>query len=394
VITLSPDLNAFPANLPYRVVVENPVFGNKLDMKYVLTLNLYRILRKYENEVDIYHIWGPLLLLGGIVYRMLRGKKHVVAYLNNVYFFCTQPDLINAECYKHCGLMSQIKHRRENLVSKALSLPFRAFEHFIRISSINKLDAFIAPSPLVAEVYLSQHVEQSKIFMIPAGIDYAQLRNLKQNHTLTTFASDRYHILYVGRLSPGKGIDILIHAVSRLEFPLILHILGDGPRRNELELLSAELGVSDRVIFHGWVSYDRVIDFYLNSQLLIHPARWPEALSRTILDAMALGLPVVAADCESSAWELKDAGLCFQTEDVNDLIDKIRQMYENSSLAADLARKAEKRAEEFDYRRLIPKLVEVYETLTDGVAQSRTGDHTSPNWKTSQRAPGSGKENS
>ena len=367
VITLSPTLNAYPENLPYRVISEGMI-SNRLDKKHRLAL--HRVLHRYENEVDIYHLWEPWLILDAAIYRRLGGKTPIVVYLNN-YPFCTNLSLMDHECYKRCGLMRRIQHRTENPVRKALLLPFRALEYSLEITMLNQVDAFTAISPAVAEIYSLRKIDQKKIFVIPPAIDYEYLRKLKQSHTYQLSSTGRYDVLYVGRLCPEKGVDILIDAVSRLEFPLSLHIVGDGPQRNGLEKLCKQLGLSDRVIFHGWVSYDEVVNFYLSSQLFVHPGRWPEPLGRAVLDAMALEVPVIAADSGGPPWALGDAGLTFRPGDSEDLADKIRAVHGNLSLAADLARRAEERVKHFDHKKTMPELLKVYTGLIEAARQQR-----------------------
>lgn len=359
VVTLFPPFNAYPENLPYRVISEG-LITNRIDRKYRLAL--LKALHKYENEVDIYHIWEPWVVPDAALYRRLGGKTPIVAHLNH-YYFCLNLSLMDTECYKRCGFMRQIKHRPGNPARKALLLPFRAFEYYQEILVRSHVDAFTAVSPAVAEIYSWRKIDQKKISVIPPSIDYEYLRSLKQNHTSELCPAGRYDILYVGRLCSEKAVDILIDAVSRLQFPLSLHIMGDGPQRKYLEQFSEQLGISDRVFFYGWMSYDEVVNSYLSSQLFVHPGRWPEPFGRTVLDAMALEVPVIAADCGGPPWTLQGAGLTFRPGDVEDLADKIRLMHGNPSLAADLVRRAAERAKDFDYKKLMPMLIDVYKTV-------------------------------
>jgi glycosyltransferase involved in cell wall biosynthesis len=224
-------------------------------------------------------------------------------------------------------------------------------------------------SPAVAEIYSWHKLDKKKIFVIPDGIDYQYLHNTKQKRTCPScLASSPYNILYVGRLARQKGVDILISAIGELEFPLKLHVVGWGPERKYLEQLTEELGLRDRVIFHGGVDHDTVIDFLLGSQLFVHPARWPEPLGLTILDAMALGVPVIAADAGGASWAIQGTGLTFQPEDTHDLAGKIRLMHGNPLMATDLAKRAQQRAKEFDLRKTIPRLLEVYSHIIKGTA--------------------------
>jgi glycosyltransferase involved in cell wall biosynthesis len=98
-----------------------------------------------------------------------------------------------------------------------------------------------------------------------------------------------------------KGFDVLLKALARLEPPandFKLELAGDGPEREVLRSLAADLGLADRVEFLGEV--DDVPSHFAQAQLLVHPS-FSEGLSNTILEAMAEGLPVIATSVGATA---------------------------------------------------------------------------------------------
>ncbi|MBS1183316.1 MAG: pglJ [Proteobacteria bacterium] len=108
----------------------------------------------------------------------------------------------------------------------------------------------------------------------------------------------------VGRLSPEKGMDVLIDAFARLETPdARLVIGGDGPERQRLVRQAADLGVSDRVRFLGRVA--SAAEVYGLSRVAAVPSR-TEAFGMTTVEALSAGLRVVASDCEGSREILAD----------------------------------------------------------------------------------------
>jgi glycosyltransferase involved in cell wall biosynthesis len=369
VISLNPSLDAYPDNLPYRVIPEglnSSRFGRNV------RLALQKVLHKYENQVDIYHLNHPDLSPGAAIYRQLGGKVPVVATLNN-YYFCTDATRIDMNCIRHCGLLQRVWHRPQNIARKAALLPFHAFEYFLGTRLINRVDAFIAVSKPISEIFsLYHHIKQKKLTVIAPPIEYEYLYNRRENYSCRPSSTGLYNILYVGRLSSEKGVDTLIDAMTRLEFPAWLHIVGDGSQKNNLENLSKELSLSNRVTFHGWVPYDRVVSFYLDSQLFVHPAKWPEPMARTVLDAMALGVPIIAAGCGGPPWALQDTGLTFQPGDTEDLVEKIRLVHRNPSLAMDRAKRAQERAKDFDFRKAVLKLIEVYAGVIEEAKTRKT----------------------
>ncbi len=361
VITLFPETNAYPADLPYPVINEG-LFTNRFDKKYRLAFQ--RAIHKYENQFDIFLLWEPWLIQDAAIYRSFGGKTPIVTYLNN-YSFCTNLSLLDADCCKNCGLREQLRHWPSNPVKKAVMLPVRTLEHCVDRFMLNHIDAFLAISPAVVDIYATHNIDREKMFIIPPVIDYEYLNKLRNNYVPETDSTKQYDILFIGRLTPEKGVDILIDAISRLESQLRLLIIGDGPHRKGLERLSEKVNVSDRVIFHGWLPYEKVIDLYLSSQLFVHPARWPEPFGRTVVDAMALRVPIIAADSGGPPWILQDTGLTFQPGNTEQLAKNISLLYNNPDLASDLVTKATERAQYFDYTNTVPKLLDLCTNLIE-----------------------------
>ena len=102
--------------------------------------------------------------------------------------------------------------------------------------------------------------------------------------------------LYVGYLARRKGVDVALKALGLLkDYEWSLDVLGDGSHREELETLSHELGLDDRVKFFGF--RDDAEKFMSEAACLLFPSR-QEGLPLTVNEALAVGLPVLASDIE------------------------------------------------------------------------------------------------
>ena len=101
----------------------------------------------------------------------------------------------------------------------------------------------------------------------------------------------------VAGLYPTKGLDVLLRAASLLaaRFPSFrLELIGPGPLRRDLEKLTAELGLTDRCIFRGWLSYPRTLEALSAAHIAVLPAL-TDGCSMVLMEAFALGIPVVAS---------------------------------------------------------------------------------------------------
>jgi len=112
----------------------------------------------------------------------------------------------------------------------------------------------------------------------------------------------------VGRLAPQKGFDLLVRAhadVLAAGVPHRVVVLGDGPERERLAALAARLGVADTVALPGFVANPHAA--VARAAVLTAPSRW-EGYGRTLAEAVALGVPVIAADCPHGPREVLGDG--------------------------------------------------------------------------------------
>lgn len=113
-------------------------------------------------------------------------------------------------------------------------------------------------------------------------------------------------ILSVGRLTSQKGFDVLIKAFSRVrkKRPVRLLILGEGEERQKLEILVKQLGLEQDVRFLGFVQ--NPYSYIAHAALFALSSRW-EGLPTVLIEALYLGIPIVATDCPGGSREiLKD----------------------------------------------------------------------------------------
>jgi glycosyltransferase involved in cell wall biosynthesis len=124
--------------------------------------------------------------------------------------------------------------------------------------------------------------------------------------------SEPPHLVYVGRLSPEKGISQLVQAIARLRRDALgclphVTLIGDGPERARLERLVTDLGCGDRIAFVGQLDRVALSKRLLEADVAVQPSL-TEGMCKAWLDAFAHGVPVVASAVGSAVAVIGDAG--------------------------------------------------------------------------------------
>jgi glycosyltransferase involved in cell wall biosynthesis len=160
-----------------------------------------------------------------------------------------------------------------------------------------------------------------------------------------------WRLLYCGRIDPRKGIDLAVASLPLLPEKASLLVVGDGDPEHlaELERMAAELGVSDRVRFER-VERDRLPATFAEHDVLLFPVRWEEPWGLVPLEAMAVGLVVVASGRGGSAEYFVDGGNCLLAdpdEGPEPLAAALKRLAEDGELRGRLRRSAFATAERY-----------------------------------------------
>ena len=171
------------------------------------------------------------------------------------------------------------------------------------------------------------------------------------------------YCLYVGALSSRKGVDELLNALVGVDTRLV--VAGDGPQRDELELLAQQLGLSGRVFFLGSVSRVQLPELYRRAAMLVLPSR-ADAMPFVLLEAMASGTPPVTTSFYgiSRLVQHEHNGFLFTPGDVDGLRATMEKLAADPALGQRLGRNARATVEgRFSWRAHAQEVVRVYDRL-------------------------------
>ncbi len=230
---------------------------------------------------------------------------------------------------------------------------------------LRRFDAVAAPSEPVAQKLRQSGVREA--LYIPNGVKLEAFQNAEPTLRPSASSPDSRLVGFVGRMSPEKGGDVLLHAaaeVLRSRPETLCVFVGEGPSRADWEGLAQRLGLAGKVIFTG-VRHD-LAGVYASLHVLVLPS-WTEAMPMCLLEAMASGCPVVATRVGSvpSLVLQEQTGLLVEPGEVEGLAVAIRRLLENPSWARQLAERARARVAE---RFCLDAMARAYQTVYERAA--------------------------
>lgn len=196
------------------------------------------------------------------------------------------------------------------------------------------LDALLVGSRFMRDELAMNGFPPERIHIVPPAVRTPDRRPVG--------APMGHRVLFVGQLIRGKGVDLLLQSLARVQAAWELVLVGDGNARAGLEDLARELGLTDRVRFAGYVPSAELSALYDEARIVAVPSRWPEPFGMVGLEAMHRGRPVVGfAVGGIPDWCLDgQTGLLAPDRDVPALAERIGRLLRDDELAARLGARA------------------------------------------------------
>jgi D-inositol-3-phosphate glycosyltransferase len=220
---------------------------------------------------------------------------------------------------------------------------------------IHSCDYIVSPTQREA-VAIKNSFPGSHIITIPHGVDTQQFMPSPNGHA---------KLLFVGRVDPIKGLDILIDALRILQHDVHLDIVG-GPSKDEGNYDNIKSHARNlRVNFVGTVKHEKLSECYRNASVVIVPSYY-ESFGLVGLEAMASARPVVGfEDTGLSETVGNDAGILVK-RNIYNLRDAITHIINNHSLCYELGRKGRKKALHYDWHDIAKRYHKTYEEIIKG----------------------------
>jgi glycosyltransferase involved in cell wall biosynthesis len=253
-------------------------------------------------------------------------------------------------------------------------------------------DAVICYTRAERDQVIDLGVSPDKIHVIHNGIDTSVF-------VPSESSSPKKQILWIGRFTPGKGVEYLLkgfEAFSR-KFPdYTLVAVGRGPLRDDFVRTIREMGLEDRVILRDFIPNQELPGLYQDSSFFVLPSL-EEGVPRTILEAMACGRPVVCTALPQLVDIVSGCGMLVPTEDAGAVADALSALVSEPALARNFGESArEKVVSQYSWDDTVARTLDLYASLlhpdSGGHRMSRVSDVTgiSPKFAESERIDGLG----
>ena len=211
-----------------------------------------------------------------------------------------------------------------------------------------------------------------KVTVIPLGVDLERFQPQDKDAAREKLGLDAQRIvLFVGRIEPLKGVDILINATAMLDSDVdcsVLIVGGDEVSDGQLAQLrdlSREQGVENRVAFVGAVDRDKLPLYYNAADVCVVPSHY-ESFGLVAVEAMASGVPVVASRVGGLTGTIKDGetGYLVPWLCPEPFAERIELLLDNEPLRRNLGESAREAMSMYRWENVSDRILEVYEELT------------------------------
>lgn len=201
-------------------------------------------------------------------------------------------------------------------------MPYGRLRRMLYAPTHRLADRVVCQTGEMADDVVRTGVPRERIVVIPNPLDTAVIA--ARGAGARPFPAGGERVVAAGRLTPAKGFDLLLTAFARVAGArpdATLHLLGDGPERAALERQARDLGMAGRVVFEGF--RDNPYPWFRHADLFVLPSRY-EGFPNVVLEALALGTPVVAFACPGGSAVVDGVnGWLVPPEDVDALAARI-----------------------------------------------------------------------
>lgn len=346
------------------------------DIKNISFFKISRADKPYEKITDNFEVYRFKAYPPGIPYASAYGI--VPSLIKSL--IKSKPDIVHIQSYMliHSDISSILSRIRKipyiltvHTFGDAPPRPYTGALMKFYIRTLGKMNLNSASKIIVlvpdAVKYISRlGISKEKICVIPNGINYDRFLKLPPPYKFKEDCKIKGKmVLFVGTLTPRKGVQYLIKAMPKIlreNLDTTLVIVGaDYGFLNNLKDLSHELGVGNEVLFTGPVTNERLLEAYSACDVFCLPSE-REGLPTVILEAMASEKPVVATNVGGNPYVINNGitGVLVEPKNEEQLADSIIKLLLDENFARKMGNNGKKIARNYDWKVIAEKTEKVY----------------------------------
>jgi glycosyltransferase involved in cell wall biosynthesis len=278
-----------------------------------------------QSQFKLLHLHGSELL------GEVRGECPILYTLHNHNPYCPSGNKYLATSGASCNRkMSYLGCTWGHLVDGCGSRrPQNIIKNFQRshweLETLKKLKIpVIANSNYVREQLIKHGLQPKQIITLHCGVNITRT----PTKPLTLEIHQNQRILFAGRISPNKGLEWLLKALTFTNKKIQLDIAGEGWDRARMEKLADQLRVSDQVTWHGWCNSEKLDSLYKQCFAVIFPSLWHEPAGLITIEAYARYRPVIAGAVGGIPEHLRngETGVLIPANDIRKLATAINEL--------------------------------------------------------------------
>lgn len=234
-------------------------------------------------------------------------------------------------------------------------------ENLIEIA--DKSDVLVFPAEIMAKDFFSVYGKEKACEVIPHGLP----SEVFSEHTIHK-PKDTLKFLYAGRLNHYKGADIAVEAMSYLDFPATLDVIGDEDEtayKAKLEGMIGELKIKGKVTLQSKISRNQLWNRFSDYDAILVPSRSLEAFSLTAVEAQARGLVVIYGNGGGIRNVVGDSGICIEDNTAITLANNLKKIQCDRSILNTYRRLGYKNAQKYKLEDQISALLKLSQKLID-----------------------------
>jgi len=225
-------------------------------------------------------------------------------------------------------------------------------------------------------------VPGERVMVVPCGVDTQRFRPIDRARVRKRlgFAPDDPVVLFVGRIEPLKGIDVLLSVMGGMDRRFRLVVLGgdmrDAERKKELKDMAERLGIGDHVCFVDAVSHQALPLYYSAADVCVMPSHY-ESFGLVAVEAMACGVPVVASRVGGLKETVQDGrtGFLVPWRRPQGFAEKLDVLLGDALLRRRMGREARMAAERFRWSEVAHRVEDIYHELVSQYTGVAVGSH-------------------